>query len=119
MRSVNAWVEHADEIGGGNLNSEHLWQSCDWGEVIMARFIPRRAKFGDVYLHVTNISNVLNTETVTQTDQKSKTEIVTRFELENFTIDGFLQGPRAATDLEKLKKMLDGKEQKSLITGFT
>ena len=84
----------------------------------MARFIPRRAKFGDVYLHVTNISNVLNTETITQTDQKSKTEITTRFELENFTINGFLQGPRAATDLEKLKKMLDGEAQNLSLPGL-
>ncbi len=84
----------------------------------MARFIPRRAKFGDVYLHVTNISNLLNTETVTQIDQKSKTEIVTRFELENFTINGFLQGPRAATDLEKLKRMLNGKEQNLSLPGL-
>ncbi|MCH9844125.1 MAG: hypothetical protein K0U39_01315 [Alphaproteobacteria bacterium] len=84
----------------------------------MPRFIPRRAKFGDVYLHVTNIRNNFSTETETQTDQDSKEVITTRYEAENFTIDAFLQGPRAATDLENLKKMVNGIGSKLSLPGL-
>ncbi len=80
----------------------------------MPRFIPRRAKFGDVYLHVTNIKNSFSVDTITLLDQKSQTEIVTKIELDNFTIDAFLQGPRAATDLETLKEMMVNSKEKDL-----
>ena len=84
----------------------------------MPRFIPRRAKFGDVYLHVTNIRNKLHLNTVTQTDQHDAKVQPLGIELETFTIDAFLQGPRAAADLEKLKKMVNGIASKLSLPGL-
>ena len=83
----------------------------------MPRFIPRRATFGDVSLHVTNIRNKLNITTVTHEDLKSTEVVPIGIELETFTIDAFLQGPRAATDLETLKKMVNGTGAKLSLPG--
>ncbi len=78
----------------------------------MSRFIPRKASFGGVFMHVTNISShQISHEIIEQGNEEEIVARVGRVQLEQITLSAFIKGPYALTDLASLKKMVKNGEK--------